>query len=202
MRELPQTYDPSYPVDSLTPHPRNPNKGNRQAIGESIETNGWYGACIVQQSSGHIIAGEHRWLEAREAGAETLPVLVLDVTDDEAVRIMLVDNRTARLGTDDPEELSRLLAELNADAGLLGTAYTPDDLDDLLYELARADGAGGLTPTERHDDYESRAIWTIVLPYPAAEHAALVAKLADLRAAYGLASNAEVVARLVNEAQP
>ena len=50
---------------------------------------------------------------------------------------MLVDNRTTRLGNDNPAALAELLAELAAtDKGLIGTAFSGDDLDLLIADLA------------------------------------------------------------------
>ena len=40
----------SVPIDSITPHPENPNQGDRAAIAHSIETNGFYGFVICQRS--------------------------------------------------------------------------------------------------------------------------------------------------------
>ena len=135
MNVLPQRYEVRS-VESLTPHPRNVNTGNRSVIAESIDTNGWFGAVLVQESTGHIIAGTHRWLEAKEAGATEVPALILDVDDDQAERIMLVDNRSARLGEDRPPELAQLLSELaEGPQGLTGLGYQPADLTALLDDL-------------------------------------------------------------------
>ena len=125
------------PVSDVSPHPRNVNRGDVGKISESIRHDGFFGSLIVQRSSGHILAGTHRWRAAREAGFDELPVTFVDVDDDTALRIMLADNRTARLGDDDPAELAELLKEIHANAGsLIGTAYTTADLDNLLTDLS------------------------------------------------------------------
>lgn len=111
-------------VDDLTQHPENANNGDVEAISESIEVNGLYQPLLVQRSTGHIIAGNHRFIAALELGFHTVPVIYLDVDDDHARRIMLVDNRTARLGMDDEAQLVNLLDHLYAtDLGLAGTGY-------------------------------------------------------------------------------
>ena len=67
----------------------------------------------------------------------SVPVIWADVDDDAALRIMLSDNATARAGNDNPAALAELLAELAAtDKGLLGTAFSGDDLQVLLDDLA------------------------------------------------------------------
>ena len=124
------------PVGALEPHPRNVNESNLGEIIESIKHNRFYGAVVVQRSSSRILAGKHRWLAARECGLELVPVIWADVSDEEALRIVLVDNRSCRLGHDEPNALAALLQELANDGGLQGTGFSPDDLDELLAELA------------------------------------------------------------------
>ncbi len=126
----------SVPLDSITPHPENPNQGDRAAIADSIEANGFYGFVICQRSRRRILIGEHRWRELGDLGSQTVPVLWLDVDDDAARRIMLADNRTGRLGHDDETLLLAVLQSLADDSTLDGTGYTDDDLADLTNDLA------------------------------------------------------------------
>jgi ParB-like chromosome segregation protein Spo0J len=97
-------------TDRLQPHPRNVNRGDLVAIGGSIAENGFYGAVVAQKSTGHILAGNHRYDAAKAAGIAEVPVTWVDVDDDRALRILLADNRTTRLGHDDQEALAALLA--------------------------------------------------------------------------------------------
>lgn len=76
-------------VNSLIPHPDNPRRGDLDAIEESILANGWYGAVIVQRSTRHILAGNHRWQGAKNAGALTVPTIFIEVDDATARRIVL-----------------------------------------------------------------------------------------------------------------
>jgi len=81
-------------IDSLRPHPRNPREGDIGAIHQSINNNGFYGSILAQQSTGFILAGNHRWQAMLQAGATEIPVTWIDVDDDHALRILLADNRT------------------------------------------------------------------------------------------------------------
>lgn len=126
-------------VHDLTPHPKNPNRGNTEVIKESIAENGFFGAIVAQKSSGHILIGHHRLEAAKEQGAEQVPVLWLDVDDKRALKIMIADNRTAELAYRDSEALADLLSELNLDGGIAGTGYSDDDLDKLVSELGGPD---------------------------------------------------------------
>lgn len=128
------------PPGALKLHPRNVNDGDVGAIHESIQHNGFYGTIVAQRSTGYVLAGNHRLQAAQHAGATEVPVVWVDVDDDHALRILLADNRTTRLGNDDPEALARLLQEIADTAGTLdGTAYSGDDLDELLAGLSRPD---------------------------------------------------------------
>ena len=61
---------------------------------------------------------------ARRLGHATVPAIVLDVDDDQARRLLLVDNRTQDLAGYDSAVLDALLADLAASAGGLdGTGY-------------------------------------------------------------------------------
>ena len=122
-------------IDAVQPHPRNPRQGDVGAIHQSIEVNGFYGHIVAQRSSGHILAGNHRWIAARQAGAKRIPVTWVDVDDDHALRILLADNRTNDLASYDLTSLAEVLVDLQAVGALAGTGYDGDDLDDLLRDL-------------------------------------------------------------------
>ncbi|MFN3323433.1 MAG: ParB N-terminal domain-containing protein [Bryobacteraceae bacterium] len=117
------------PVDAVRPHPKNPRRGDAVAIADSIVQNGFYGAVVAQRSTGFILAGNHRWKAAKDTGAETIPVIWVDCDEDEALRILLVDNRTNDLADYDTEALHRVIEEVLERTGSLeGTGYDPDFL--------------------------------------------------------------------------
>lgn len=123
-------------LSKLKPHPRNPNKGNVGVIAESIEANGFYGAVVAQKSTGHILAGNHRWKGAKEVGEKSIPVIWLDVDDQTALRIMLVDNRSATLSTTDTQLLAEVLSAIESPS--IGTGFSSDDVDMILSAIEDA----------------------------------------------------------------
>jgi hypothetical protein len=143
MRILNTRYDEAAPVASLQLHPENPRQGDVGGIFTSIEANGFYGALVVQESTGRILAGNHRYRAAAEDGAETIPVIYVDCDDATARKIMLADNRLADLATNDTALLTELLQNVAAEGTLEGTGYDGDDLDDLLKGIG-LQGAGGV----------------------------------------------------------
>lgn len=129
------------PVTAVSLHPENAKVGDVPAIAKSIARNDFYGALVVQRSTGHILVGNHRWLAAKAENLGEVPVIYVDVDDDQARRIMVADNRTSDLGTFDMEKLSALLESFDGD--LDGTGYSLDDLTDML-----GTPGDGLTPPD------------------------------------------------------
>ena len=123
-------------IDLLKHHPRNANHGDVEAIKKSLAVNGWYGSVVANLTTKHILAGNHRVMAAKALGWETVPVQWVDVTPEEELRILVVDNRTTRIGQDDTTKITDILAELaNTPIGLDGTGYSAVDLDALIDSL-------------------------------------------------------------------
>lgn len=117
------------PIDGVRPHPQNYNNGDTERLMESIEVNGMYRPIYVQKSTGYIIAGNHTWTACKELGATEVPVVYLDVNDEQAFRVMIADNRIASLAMPDYGELTQLLTRLSGtEIALQGTGYRPEDL--------------------------------------------------------------------------
>lgn len=120
------------PVDSLQQHPDNPHSADMDALTESIEVNGFYSPIYVQLSTRYIVAGNHRWLYFLEHDIPTIPAIFLDVTDIQAKRIMLADNRLPGMGHDDEAILFEVLQDIREDdENMFGTGYTLEQFDDL-----------------------------------------------------------------------
>jgi hypothetical protein len=118
------------PVDSLVPHPENPNRGDVQAIKESLAENGRFLPIVVQASTRHVLSGNHTLQAARELGHTHIDAVVMDVDDHQARKILLAANRTAQRGRTDLDALAEVLSQLDGD--YLGTAYSDADVERLL----------------------------------------------------------------------
>lgn len=115
-------------VDSIIEHPQNPNVGDLDLIGESLEENGFYGSLIVQRSTGYVLVGNHRLRAAKKLGLAEVPVTYVDVDDERAAKIMIADNKIAKAGEMDDAILAKLFEEIDA----LGTGFTDDEVAKLL----------------------------------------------------------------------
>ena len=117
------------PLGTLKAYDKNPRRGNVQAIAESLRVNKQYRPIVVQKSTKKILAGNHTYKAAQQLGWEEIAVVMVDVTDEEAVRIMLADNRTNDLAEYDNRVLAELLRDLGDSAG---TGYNATDVENLL----------------------------------------------------------------------
>jgi len=124
------------PIKSLNLHPHNARQGDVGAICQSLEAHGQYRPLVVQRSTGNVLAGNHTLQAAQALGWTEVDVTYIDVDDDQALRILLVDNRANDLATYDNSVLTDLLEALvRSDFGLEGTGFDGSDLDDLLAEF-------------------------------------------------------------------
>lgn len=116
----------SVPIDSVEPHPDNPNSGDIDAIAESMALNGQYAPIIIWAETGEILAGNTRHAAALSLGWSHIAALPVSAeTREEALRILLVDNRSARLARMDE---GLLLAALRGVGDLSGTGYGSEDV--------------------------------------------------------------------------
>ena len=120
------------PIGDVRPYGRNPRRGDLSAIKESLDRNGQYRPVVANRRTGEVLAGNHTLLAARELGWQRLAVTYVDVDDEQAKRILLVDNRTNDLAGYDSQLLADLLEELPQ---LEGSGYDQAALDELLDEL-------------------------------------------------------------------
>ncbi|MET9410227.1 ParB N-terminal domain-containing protein [Streptomyces sp. NPDC002935] len=129
------------PIDDLTEYYRNPRTGDVDAIAESLRVNGQYKAIVVNRGShtgrsNEILAGNHTWAAARQLGWQQIAATFIDVADEDAARIVVVDNRTSDLAGYDSDLLADILEEL---PDLDGTGYDQNALDKLLDSRALPD---------------------------------------------------------------
>ncbi|MFD5760229.1 ParB/RepB/Spo0J family partition protein [Streptomyces sp. NPDC127044] len=129
------------PVDDLTGYHRNPRTGDVDAIADSLRVNGQYKAIVVNRGThtgrpNEILAGNHTWAAAKELGWEQIAATWVDVSEEDAARIVVVDNRTSDLAGYDSELLADILEDL---PDLDGTGYDQTALDKLLDSRALPD---------------------------------------------------------------
>jgi ParB family chromosome partitioning protein len=89
------------PIEFLKPNPRNPRKtfldADLDELAESIRQHGVIQPIVARPVRGaadhfEIIAGERRWRAAQRAGLHDVPIVPVEVTDNDALQIMIVEN--------------------------------------------------------------------------------------------------------------
>jgi len=85
-----------YDIDPNPDQPRrNFDKESIQDLSKSIQEHGVVQPIIVKPSNKNrytIVAGERRWRAAREAGLDSIPVIIRDFDDKEMLEIALIEN--------------------------------------------------------------------------------------------------------------
>ncbi len=89
------------PIEFLKPNARNPRRDFSAAeldeLAGSIKDHGIIQPIVVRPVAGaadhyEIIAGERRWRAAQRAGLHEVPVVSLDVSDEEALELAIIEN--------------------------------------------------------------------------------------------------------------
>lgn len=112
------------PVENITPNPRQPRADfdpeELQQLAASIREHGVIQPLIVTQSEQGdqyvLVAGERRWMAARQAGFAKVPAIVREASDQQLVELALVENvQRADLN---PLEAAQAYRQLSQDFGL------------------------------------------------------------------------------------
>lgn len=124
------------PIASLKHAARNPRRGDVELLVSSLAQHGQYRPIVVNSRSGEVLAGNHTLMAARELGWTDIAATFVDVDEEQAARIALIDNRANDLAGYDERELEALLSSLPS---LDGTGWLDQDLDRLIASLAAGD---------------------------------------------------------------
>jgi ParB family chromosome partitioning protein len=88
----------SCPIEEIKPNSEQPRKKfsieKLEELAASIREKGIIQPLVVRKQQEHyeIVAGERRWRAAQRAGLREVPVVILDVSDDAALEIALIEN--------------------------------------------------------------------------------------------------------------
>ena len=119
-------------------NPRTISDHDLQSLGRSMTTFGVVEPVVVNRRTGRIVGGHQRVKAAEGAGIEQLPVVHVDLDEEQEKALNIALNRIS--GEFDVEKLSDLLKELSvAGADLDLTGLTQSELDDLLGGFETAD---------------------------------------------------------------
>lgn len=118
------------PIERLRANPRNPRRAfdpeELESLAASIRERGIIQPIVVRPARGaegayEIVAGERRWRAAQAARLTEVPVVVVEVSDKEALELAIIEN--VQRQDLNPMEEARGYERLSEDFG-----YTPADL--------------------------------------------------------------------------
>ena len=161
------------PCKSLKAYHKNPRVGDVDTVAISLEENGQYKPIVVNIGThtgrkNEILAGNHTWLGARKrvtysnaAGKvktkepyDEILASFVDVDEEQAKKIVLVDNKAADNGTYDDALLAELLEGMEDP---LGTGYLDTEVEDILANLPKMDDTTVDELADEAEEYERQA---------------------------------------------
>jgi hypothetical protein len=128
-------------TEALLPNPRNARKHDDKQISRlaaSLKQDGQTKPVLARRENRMLIAGHGVHQAAKMIGLAKLKVVLLDVDQAAADRIMLADNRFSDLSTTDNARVTTLLREIDA-ADWLSVGYDDDEVGRLFSKLDAAD---------------------------------------------------------------
>lgn len=190
-------------VNSIQPHPKNVRQGDIGAISESLKAHGQYRPIVVDRRTNKILAGNHTWRAAKSLGWSQIAVGFIETKDDDdALRILLADNRTTDLASYDDAGLGDLLQQLiTTDEGLLGTLFDGDALDDLLHQLDGSLGTFDINGVTQDfvSDFAKKDTQNLTLPYSVEQITIIKKTLTQLESKMNINNWAEIIYLLVEK---
>jgi ParB-like nuclease domain len=128
-------------IADLAVNPRNPRKHSDEQISRlmaSLRTDGQTKPLLARRENKMLIAGHGVRAAAQRLGWTAISVVLLDVDQKTADRIMLGDNRFSDLSTHDDERVAELLREID-EMDWQATGFVGDEVKKALDALDTSD---------------------------------------------------------------
>ncbi len=123
------------PLDKLKVFEKNPREHGEDipALVASIKRFGWTNPILVQKGTMRIIAGHGRALAALKAGLKEVPVVELELSEQDATACTIADNKLAEKSAWHIPNLKELLVQLDdGEFDLSLTGFSEDELQKLI----------------------------------------------------------------------
>lgn len=134
----------TWPIDKLIPNEYNPNRQSDhefELLKRSITDDGMTQPVLVMRATGQIVDGEHRWRACKELGYTEIPVVPVDMTEEQR-RVATLRHNLAR-GSHDIDLTANVLRDLQ-NLGALDWARDALQLDQVEVDRLLAD----MTPVQ------------------------------------------------------
>jgi len=121
------------PLGALQHYKGNARQGDVDGIARSLQINGQYRPIVVRRETREILAGNHTYKAAKQLGWDNIKVTYVDgLTDEQARRIVLADNRYNDLATYNVPDLTKLLEDMTSLDGTGFDQYVHTNLEALI----------------------------------------------------------------------
>lgn len=169
------------PIGELRPNPRNPRKHPEEQINRlmaSLRRDGQTRPLLARKANHMLIAGHGVHTAARRLGWTEINVVLWDVDQATADRVMLADDRLQDLSELDNRRVAELMAEIG-EGDWLATGYSVEEANKLLEGFED----GELEVYEVETQTVTDHFWVAVRG-PLGEQAAVLQRMKDLLAEY------------------
>lgn len=124
-------------LKDLVPDPKNTrvhDERNIQEIMTSLKQNGQYRDFVIQKSNSMIRVGNGMFEAMKRLKWKEGTAKVMDLTDEEATALSIIDNRTSDLSTFDEDILKDVMEDLSGDF-LKMTGFSDEEIDILIEDI-------------------------------------------------------------------
>lgn len=121
------------PLGELVPYPGNARRHDLDVIVGSLQAHGQYVPIVVNRPTMQVLKGNGTLASSKQLGWSHIAVSYVDVSEEEALRIVLHDNRASDVSGYNDSALLELLQSLD---DLEGTGFTQADIIALLPDEA------------------------------------------------------------------
>ena len=123
-------------IDKIVPYWQNPrdNKKTIERLVTSIENYGFNVPLVVNKDM-VLITGHARLKAAKRLGMNTVPCNVVNLTDEQAKKYRIADNKIQELTDWKEEELFKELQEIGDKMELLDIGFNLDEIDDIVGDI-------------------------------------------------------------------
>ena len=169
-----------FPPGDLVPNPRNPRVHPESQITRlmaSLARDGQTKPVLARRENSMLIAGHGVTEAVRKLGWATIAVLLWDVDQATADRVMLADNQFSALSVNDKDRVSELLAEIDQ-TDYLASGFSAEDVAKLLGQFEEELEVLEIATTAVQDDF-----W-VTCRGPLAQQAEVLGRIKQLLAEY------------------
>ena len=147
-------------LDQIMFNPRNWRihpLSQQDALKGVLEEVGWVQQVIVNKRTGNLIDGHLRCQLAAREGAKTIPVVYVDVSEDEEALVLATLDPIAAMAATDKQKLDELFADINSDNENVQKMISEIAENNGLFDLPSLDELG-----DKYGETNERDFWPVV----------------------------------------